>query len=87
MVRWRIFRQSIISNYLNVILYSLAAIALHNYLLSTESVTYCPAGFVDGEDGDGNIIDGAWRSESDTPSSMESTALTGSNMLVMFIGI
>ena len=24
---------------------------------------YCPPGFIDGEDGDGNVVKGSWRSE------------------------
>ena len=40
-----------------------AAIALHNYLRTEESYMYCPPGFVDGEDGAGNITEGSWRDE------------------------
>ena len=40
------------------ILYTQAVIALHNYLLTTESSVCCPPGFIDGEDGSGNRIDG-----------------------------
>lgn len=38
-----------------------AAIALHNFLQTTESSVYCPAGFVDGEDGSRNLVEGSWR--------------------------
>lgn len=43
--------------------YTKAAIALHNYLRVTESSTYCPPGFVDGEDGAGNVLRGSWRDD------------------------
>ena len=41
-----------------------AAIALHNFLRTVDSSVYCSAGFTDAEDGGGNIIQGAWRSDS-----------------------
>ena len=41
----------------NIILYTKEAIILNNCLWSTESATYCPPRLVDGEDGDGNVID------------------------------
>ena len=46
-----------------MILFTKAAIALHNYLRTEESSAYCPTGFVDGEDGSGNVISGSWREE------------------------
>ncbi len=54
--RWRIFRRPIIADPQNAIAFTKAAIALHNYLRTFESFVYCPPGFVDGEDGGGNII-------------------------------
>lgn len=44
-------------------MFAKAAIALHNYLITTESSLYFPPRFVDGEDGAGNIIEGSWREE------------------------
>lgn len=61
--RWRLFRRPIIADPKNVVLFTKAAIALHNYLRTEESGIYCPPGFVDGEDGSGNIISGSWRDE------------------------
>ena len=61
--RWRMFRRPIIAEPDNVITYTKAAIALHNYLRTEESSVYCPAGFIDGEDGDGNVVSGYWREE------------------------
>ena len=46
----------------HVVTYTKATIALHNHLRKTE-FTYCPVGFVDSEDNDGNISEGAWREE------------------------
>lgn len=57
--RWRIFRNTIIALPERVENYTKAAIELHNYLQSTESSTYCPPGFVDGEDGAKNIVKGS----------------------------
>ena len=37
-------------------LYVQAAIALHNFLRTTESTVYCPPGFIDAEDSSGNPL-------------------------------
>ena len=60
--RWSIFRRPIIATPEHVVTYTKAAIALHNLLWKTEC-TYCPVGFVDSEDNDGNISEGTWREE------------------------
>ena len=60
--RWRIFRRPIIATPEYVVAYTKAAIALHNFLRKTGS-TYCPVGFVDFEDNNGNISEGAWCEE------------------------
>ena len=57
------FRRPIIADPNNVVHFTKAAIALHNYLRSEEGAIYCPPGFVDGEDGSGNVIHGTWREE------------------------
>ena len=59
--RWRIFRQPIIAKPERAVINTKAAIALHNYLRTTESSVYCPPIFVDAEDGTGNIVSGSWR--------------------------
>ena len=66
--RWRIFRRPIIAAPDNVIAYTKAAIALHNYLRTVESAVYCPPGFTDSEDGDRNVVSGSWREEVDDAS-------------------
>lgn len=43
--------------------YTKAAIALNNFLPSTKSSLYCPPGFANSEDGDGNFIVGCWQEE------------------------
>ena len=60
--RWRIFRRPIIATPEHGVTYTKAAVALNNFLRKTES-TYCPVLFVDSEDNDGNISEGAWREE------------------------
>lgn len=79
LIRWRIFRRPIISQPDRVITYSKAAIALHNYLRTTESSVYCPPGFIDGEDGEGNVINGAWRNDDEQSTGMEPVTRTSSN--------
>ena len=61
--RWRIFRHPIIAEPGRAIIYAKAAIALHNYLRTAESSSYCPPGFFDSEDGVGNVVPGTWRYE------------------------
>ena len=51
-------RHPIITDPDDVVLFTKAATALHNYLRSEDAVTYCPTGFVDEEDGGGNVIIG-----------------------------
>ena len=46
---------------------------------------YCPSGFIDGEDGNGNHIDGRWRADSDPCSGLEPVSCAGSNRLVLII--
>ena len=62
--QWRIFQKSIRSTVQNAEKYTLACLALHNYLRKTENAYYSPTGFVDSEDKNGSIISGQWRSGS-----------------------
>ena len=59
--RWRIFRQPIIALPDIAARYTLAAVALHNYLRSKEPSVYSPARLTDTENADGNIVEGEWR--------------------------
>ena len=79
--RWRLFRRPIIAEPERAIIYTKAAIALHNYLRTTESSVYCPPGFIDSEDGIGNIVSGSWREEGPS-AGLESLSQVGSNRLV-----
>ena len=84
--RWRIFRRPIISEPDRVVVYTQAAIALHNYLRTTESSVYCPPGFVDGEDGTGNVIEGSWRDDDETYC-LEPLSHIGSNRQVVYTNV
>ena len=81
--RWRIFRRPILAQPQNAISYTKAAIVLHNYLRTHNSPVYCPPGFVDGEDGSGNVVQGSWR-DSDQPSGIEAVSHTGGNRLATY---
>ena len=76
--RWRFLRRPVIAQPDRVIIFTQAAVALHNYLRTVESSVYCPPGFVDSEDGCGNVVDGGWRSDEDSMG-MQSISHTGSN--------
>ena len=83
--RWRIFRRPIIANPDNVVLFTKATIASHNYLRSTESTVYCPAAFTDVEDGAWNVLPGSWRSEESGRSELEPLGQAGGNRYVFGI--
>ena len=59
--KWRIFRRPIRAGVDTVEKIIKAVVCLHNYLRQTDTVNYIPAGFVDSENGDGDIIPGNWR--------------------------
>ena len=80
--RWRIFKRPIIAEPTRAIVYTKAAIALHNYLRTTESSVYCPPGFADAEDGIGNVVDGSWREELSSAAGLTSMSRVGSNRFV-----
>lgn len=79
MARWRIFRRPIIAKPDHVVLYTKAAIALHNFLRTTESSIYCPKVFIDAEDGAGNVINGTWRDDSSIVGGLQSIGQIGGN--------
>ena len=60
--RWQIFHTPMRANIENAENYTLACLALHNYLRLTENALYCPSGFVDSVDDTGRIKEGDWRS-------------------------
>jgi len=59
--RWRIFLKPIKATVKNVENYTLVCLTLHNYLRLTENARYTPAGLLDSEDRNGNIVPGDWR--------------------------
>ena len=81
--RWRLFRRPIVSQPDRVVTYTKAAIALHNYLRTTESSVYSPPGFTDGEDGERNVIEGAWQTDDEQSTGMGHVACTSSNRYVI----
>ena len=68
--KFRIFRRAIAANPEKVTKITQAACSLHNYLKITEARNptsnwpYCPPGYADHEDREGNITPGDWRLES-----------------------
>ena len=61
--RWRIFLKPIKASVKNLENYTLACLALRNYLRLTENAKYIPTGFADCEDSDGNIVPGDCRKD------------------------
>ena len=64
-------------------LFTKATIALHNYLRTEEGTIYCPAGFVDGEDGSGNINHGTWREE-ERPGGLQAIGSVAGNRYAIY---
>ena len=77
--RWRLFRRPIVAAPENVVTFTKAAIGLHNFLRTTESSVYCPPGFIDGEDGLGNAVQGGWRADEEECTGMLPISRTSSN--------
>ena len=81
--KFRVFRRPIIAKPSKITKVVQAACALHNYLKITEALSppsaqyYCPPGFIDQEDRQGNVIPGNWRSEGDN--GLQSVTRVGSN--------
>ena len=61
--RWKIFCRPIIAVPEHAVVCTKAAVMLHNFLHTTESSVYCPLGFTDKEDSEGNVLTGAWRED------------------------
>ena len=59
--RWRIFSIPIEASVVNAERYTLACIALHNYLHQTNNPSYCPNSFVDCKDSTEDLKEGEWR--------------------------
>ena len=60
-VRWRVFSRPNQASVETAEEITKAAVCLHNYLRQTNSASYCATGFVDSEDGSGDIRPGEWR--------------------------
>ena len=80
--KFRVFRRPIVALPDKVTCITKAACSLHNYLKITEASStasnrpYCPPGYTDQEDRDGNFIPGDWRQE---VSGMKNIPRIGSN--------
>ena len=78
--RWRIFLRPIKTSVKSVENYTLACLAIHNYLRLTANAKYISTGFVHSEDSDKNIVPGDWRKDVQSGNSglEEITSLRGS---------
>ena len=97
--KFRVFRRPIIAKPSKVTKVVQAACVLHNYLKITEALLppsskyYCPSGYIDQEDRQGNVIPGNWRSEGDnrlqsvTQSAVIDTPLQPSNYVMILHNI
>ena len=59
--RWRVYRAPLRASVEEAQKISLATVGLHNYLMMTETPSYCPRGFVDSADANGGLARGMWR--------------------------
>ena len=75
--RFRIYKRPINSTPDRVVAFVKATIVLHNFLRAKESSVYCPPQFTDGEDSEGNIINGQWRDSFTQDSGLHSIARVG----------
>lgn len=65
--RWRILRRPFRASYSNTHRYIKACVCLHNFLMTEQTAVdvYCPSGYVDTDDWNGNVLLGEWRQEVD----------------------
>ena len=82
--RWRIFRGPLICKPENAIAVVKATICLHNFLRISDlgrqpTQRYCPPAFADYDNGDGVVIEGAWRGEIGERSGLQVVGRVGSN--------
>ena len=76
--RWRICQRPIIAEPNHVVIFTKAAVALHNFLHTTESSVYCPLGYVDAEDGCGSVTQGSWKQDT-SPAGLQHLHQLGGN--------
>ena len=76
---WRIFRKPIRANVDLAEKTVKEIVCLHNYLRLTENANYILSGFVDCEDGNGNIIPGNWSTEVGYEGGMRQVSRIGAN--------
>ena len=56
-----------------------ATLCLHNYLRLTENACYLPSGFVDSENGEGDLVEGDWRAIAQHDDGMTNLGRIGGN--------
>jgi hypothetical protein len=59
--RWICLARTLLANPERAQIISGACCLLHNFLMNAKSDVYCPAGFADTYDEEGNLINGEWR--------------------------
>ena len=74
--QWRIFQTPIRATVKHVESYTLACLALHNYLRQTKNASYSPSRFTDSEDNSRNLIPGEWRSLNNRNNAFEDLSQT-----------
>ena len=81
--RWRIVRGPIIGKPENVIAVVKATICLQHFLpisdLGRQPTQICPPAFADYDNGDGVVVEGAWRGEMDERPGLQEVGRVGSN--------
>ncbi|XP_067214458.1 uncharacterized protein [Linepithema humile] len=81
--RWRVLRTTLALHPNNVEIIISAVVCLHNFIMKKEEhivgfKSYCPSGYVDYYDENGNVVSGLWRGEN-TPGSITRLNRVGSN--------
>ncbi|KAL1468348.1 hypothetical protein MTO96_041533 [Rhipicephalus appendiculatus] len=80
--KWRILRRPFKAKEDNIRKIVSACVALHNFLLKESPASrsmYCPPGTTDGEDWQGNLTDGSWRSDGAVNGALATLPGTGGN--------
>ena len=77
--RWRIYQRPIRASVQTVEKIVKATLCLHNYLRLTENACYLPSGFVDSENGEGDLVEGDWRAIAQHDDGMANLGRIGGN--------
>ncbi|XP_046387327.1 uncharacterized protein LOC124156884 [Ischnura elegans] len=80
--RFRLLRKPVIAKLENTQKYIKAIVCLHNWIMKNEGPRnrcYCPVGYVDGENVEGELVPGRWRGDAGEDGCLRALGRVGAN--------